>query len=54
MSTNYVEKSDGSLAAQKFVVFLLLEDVQKPDNCVRVYHFTLKGRFVTDIEFDHL
>ena len=54
MSTNYVEKSDGSLAAQNFVVFLLLEDVQKPDNSVRVYHFTLKGRFVTDIEFYHL
>jgi hypothetical protein len=51
---HYVQEGHACLAAQKFVILLLLKDIKKPDDGLRVDHILLQRRLVTDVELDDL
>lgn len=49
-----VQEGHACLAAQKFVILLLLKDIKKPDDGLWVDHILLQRRLVTDVELDDL
>jgi len=54
MSTHDVQEGHACLAAQKFVILLLLEDIEKPDNGIRVDDILLERGLIPDVELDDL
>ena len=54
MSTHDVQEGHACLAAQKFVILLLLKDIEKPDDGIRVDDILLERGLIPDVELDDL
>jgi hypothetical protein len=54
MSAHDVQEGHTCLAAQKFVILLLFEDIEKPDDGIRVDDILLKRGLIPDVELDDL
>ena len=54
MSTHDVQEGHACLAAQKFVILLLLKDIEKPDDGIRIDDILLERGLIPDVELDDL